>query len=447
MTTLVPFALVGWMVVSVALFAKFSARRAILISVIGGWMFLPVASIPVRGFVPDLTKNTAILAGVLGGMFLFDRASFLRFRPSWLDAPMCVWVLAPFMSSLTNGLGVYDGLSAVLENLLAWGIPYGLGRIYFFETDALRDLTWGIFIGGLVYVPLCWFEIVFGPQLHLWVYGTALGGIEEAFRLGGWRPILFMTHGLMTALWMATASVCGSILFFSHALTRWGPYRGAAAVLLLLVTTFALKSVNAWLLTAFALGLLFVSVRLNRAWLLWGAMSVGLGYLFVRVTGLWDGFVLGIWVYEFAPGKSESVLYRLVNEIQIVARAHLQPLWGWGRWGRAFVAGPGGLELLIPDSLWFLALGQQGFVGLGALVGILFLPALLLSVRASPAQWLSKSIAPVTACAFVVLVFAFDSFANAMLIPVYLLAAGGVVGWFQDGTGFRNAVPSRTVQA
>ena len=462
MTTLVPFALLGWMVVSVALFAKFSPRRAILISFIGGWLFLPVASIQIYGIVPDLTKNTAILASVLGGMLLFDRARFLRFRPTWLDAPMFVWVLSPFMSSITNGLGVYDGLSAVLENLLAWGIPYWLGRIYFFEMDALRDLTRGIFLGGLVYVPLCWFEIFFGPQLHLWVYGTSLGDIGQAFRFGGWRPIVFMKHGLMTALWMTTASVCGSVLLLSDALTapavissrasekprphnlrflaplemtlqtfaRGGQWRSAVAVLLLIATTFALKSVNAWILLVCALGLVLVSTRFTRAWLLWGAASVGLGYIFVRATGLWDGFALGMLVYEFAPGKSGSVLYRFVNEMQIAARAQLQPLWGWGRWGRAFVAGPGGLEVLIPDSLWIGALGQQGFVGLVALVGILLLPPLLWSARVSPAQWLSKRIASVTACALVVLVFAFDSFANAMLIPVYMLAAGGVVGWF-----------------
>lgn len=429
---LVSFALVGWIVVSVALFAKFPPRRAMLIAFIGGWLFFPVASIELRGLAPDLTKNTAILAGVLGGMLWFDRASFLRFRPTWFDAPMFVWVLSPFLSSWTNGLGVYDGLSAVLENLLAWGIPYWLGRIYFFQVDALRDLAWGIFIGGLVYVPLCWLEIVFGPQLHLWVYGATLGGVEDAFRLGGWRPIVFMEHGLMTALWMTGASVCGVVLFFSNGFARWRRYRGALAVLVLLVTTFALKSVNAWILTAFALGLVFVSVRLNRAWFVWGALSLGPGYLFVRATALWDGFILGMWVYEFAPEKSESVLFRLVNEIQIVARAHLQPLWGWGRWGRAFVAGQSGMKVLIPDSLWFLALGQQGFVGLVALVGILFLPPLLWSVRAAPARWLSQHIAPVTACALVVLVFAFDSFFNAMLIPVYLLAAGGVVGWFVE---------------
>ncbi len=430
MPILVPFALVGWIFVSVVLFAKISPRRAILISVIGGWLFLPVASIEIRGLVPDLDKNTAILAGVLGGMLLFDRASFLRFRPTWLDAPMFVWVLSPFISSITNGLGVYDGLSAVVENVLAWGIPYWLGRIYFFEADALRDLAGGIFIGGLVYVPLCWLEILFGPQLHLLVYGSSLGDIEQAFRFGGWRPIVFMKHGLMTALWMTTASVCGSILFFSNGLVRWERWRGALAVLILLVTAFALKSVNAWILLAFTLGLIFVSVRLNRVWLLWGAASVGLGYIFVRVTGLWDGFALGMLVYEIAPGKAGSVLYRFVNEIQIAARAQLQPLWGWGRWGRAFVAGRGGLEVLIPDSLWIGALGQQGFVGLVAILGVLFFPPLLLSARVSPAQWLSKTIAPVTACAFVVLVFAFDSFANAMLIPVYMLAAGGVVGWF-----------------
>ena len=429
MDNLAPIALLGWMAASIALFAKLVPRRAVLVSVIGGWMFLPIYAIPIPGPLPTLDKSTAIIAGVLLGMLLFDRASFLRFRPAWYDAPMLVWIFSPFLSALANGLGIYEGVSAVAENLLAWGIPYWLGRIYFFERAGLLDLARGIFIGGLLYMPLCWIEILSGPNLHWNVYHVYSNATETAFRFGGWRAIVFMRHGLMVASWMTAASVCGIVLFWGGAFARWTRWQSAAAVLLLAVTTIALKSVNAWVLLAFIAALLLISTRMRRAWLLWMTNAVIFLYLGLRVTGLWYAFEVADLVGAFLGEKKNSLLFRFVNEIQIAERARLQPLWGWGRWGRACIGREGGLPVLTPDSVWIAALGQQGFIGFFAILSVLFLPTLLFSVRVPPVKWLTREIAPVTACALVVLVFALDSLANAMLIPAYLLAAGGIIGW------------------
>lgn len=423
-------ALAAWLVFTFALFARLLPRRAILVAVIGGALLLPITAVAIPGPLPDLDKSTAILAGVLLGILVFDRDAFLRVRLAWVDVPIIVWVLSPFLSSLANGLGVYDGISAVLENLLAWGIPYWLGRVYFFEAQALNDLAWGIFIGGLLYVPLCWFEIVNGPYLHFYLYRIYPDAALEAFRFGGWRPIVFLEHGLQVALWMTAASVSGIVLLLSGALARWGRWPGAAAVLVLVVTTFALKSVNAWVLLAFVSALLLVSVRLRRPWLVWTVMGVPLLYLGARTVLGWYAFELAYLVELVLPGKKNSVLFRLVNEIQIAERAWLQPIWGWGRWGRAFIGREGGLPVLTPDSMWIAALGQQGFLGLLAFLSVVFLPPFLFTLREPAAQWLSPRLAPVTACAFVVLVFALDSLVNSMMLPAYLIAAGGVVGWF-----------------
>jgi hypothetical protein len=433
-------ALVGWIGLTVALFAKLAPRRAILVSVLGGWLFLPLVTVPIPGPLPDLDKTTAIYTGVFLGMLFFDRVSFLRFHPTWFDAPMAVWVLSPFLSSLANGLGAYDGMSAVFENLVKWGLPYWLGRIYFFERDALRDLAWGIFIGGLLYIPFCWFEIFNGPYLHWYAYGIYPDAAKYAYRLGGWRPLVFMQHGLMVALWMTLASVCGVILYLGGAFQEWKRWRGIAGVSALVVTTFALRSVNAWALLAFTLVLLAVSTRMQRAWLLWLTDAVIFLYLGLRVTGLWYAFEVAHAVGAILGEKKESLLFRFVNEIQIAEPARLQPLWGWGRWGRACIGREGGLPVLTPDSVWIAALGQQGFGGFFAILGVLFLPTLLFSVRAAPKTWLTREIAPVTACAFVVLIFALDSLANAMLIPASLIATGGIVGWFVATQGSKDKV-------
>lgn len=443
MTWLAPAALVGWVFVSVALFTRLAPRRALLVCFIGGWLFLPITTFRLPGPLPDLNKLTVICAGALLGILFFDRAALLRFRPAWFDAPMAVWVLSPFMSSLANGLGVYDGLSAVLQKLLAWGIPYWLGRIYFFRVPALRELALAIFVGGLLYAPLCWFEIVVGPYIHLYFYGTLVGSLGDSLRFGGWRPPVLMEHGLMVALWMTTATVCGVILWFGDALTRWGRWRSAVLVIVLVITTIALKSVNAWLLLPFMVALLFVSVRMRRAWLVWGTAALVLIYLTLRASGLWNALEFKTLAAVVLPSKTESVAFRVVNEKQIGERARMQPVWGWGRWGRAYVGLEGGLPILIPDSVWIAAFGEQGTVGLVAVLGVLFLPPLLFSTSIPPAQWLSTGSAPVSACALVTFIFALDSMANAMLIPAFMLAAGGIVGWYvMTDRGAKSAAPS-----
>ena len=70
-----------------------------------------------------------------------------------------------------NGIGVYDGASMVLTQMFTWGLPYLIGRIYFNDLESLRELAIGMFLGGLIYVPLCIIDMRMSPQLHVWVYG------------------------------------------------------------------------------------------------------------------------------------------------------------------------------------------------------------------------------------------------------------------------------------
>jgi hypothetical protein len=112
------------------------------------------------------------------------------------DLPMAVWCVCPMFSSLANDLGVYDGLSQSLEQTIVWGVPYWIGRAYFTDFKALRDLALGIVIGGLIYVPFCLVEMRFSPQWHTWSYGYFQHDFTQVFRFGGYRPVVFMEHGL-----------------------------------------------------------------------------------------------------------------------------------------------------------------------------------------------------------------------------------------------------------
>ena len=97
-------------------------------------------------------------------------------------------------------------------------LPYLIGRIYFSDAAGLRELAVGIFIGGLVYIPFCLYEIRLSPQLHRIVYGYHAHSFAQTYRFGGWRPTVFMDHGLMVGLWMAMSCLAGIWLYVSGTL-------------------------------------------------------------------------------------------------------------------------------------------------------------------------------------------------------------------------------------
>ena len=170
MTFLVPLMLFGWIPFTIILFCKLKPHRAVLVSVIGGILFLPQTGYGFQG-MPDYTKQTAIALGVLLGGRLSGARSKVSFQFGRYDLPMLIWCLCPIASSISNNLGLYDGLSSAFTQIIYWGIPYFAGRVYFRDMASVRELCIGIIIGGLLYVPLCLFEVRMSPQLSKMLYG------------------------------------------------------------------------------------------------------------------------------------------------------------------------------------------------------------------------------------------------------------------------------------
>src|SRR5258706_10086199 len=102
MNSIVALALFGWIPLSIAAFAVFTPRAATMLTVIGGWLFLPVASYDLPG-VPDYTKPVAVSLGTLSGLFLFGRRYLAGLRPGRHDLLAIGWCLVPAASSLANG--------------------------------------------------------------------------------------------------------------------------------------------------------------------------------------------------------------------------------------------------------------------------------------------------------------------------------------------------------
>lgn len=423
-------------------FATLRPRTAIIWAFIGAWLFLPQSGIEISG-LPNYTKVTATSGSVLLGLLLFDPGRLFGLRPRWYDLPMALVCLVPLASSLSNGLGLYDGASASATAIATWGVPYLIGRACLTDLEGLRELTLGLVVGGLLYVPLCLFEIRFSPQLHTMVYGYHQHSFAQTIRFGGYRPTVFLPHGLAVGLWMGGATVAGYWLWASGALKRiWGQPFGI--ILLVLAATAVLcKSIGALVLAALGLAVWPILGRLALARIvLLALLLISPLFITTRIVGLWSGeeFV-NLSRSAFGDERAQSLEFRIQHEEKLVSKAIERPILGWGGWGRSRIYDEQGWDISVTDSLWIIKLGTEGLAGMTAIMATLLLPLILLWRRCPLKTWRRPEVAPAAVLAILIALYMVDCLFNAMLNPIYLLAAGGLMGLNVRRTGQSDAEP------
>jgi hypothetical protein len=101
------------------------------------------------------------------------------------------------------------------------------------------------------------------------------------------------------------------------------------------------------------------------------------------------------------------------------------PWFGWGGWGAARVTGEDGKDL-VTDSLWIIAIGKYGWVGLAGLTGMLLLPMFLVCRDWRLELWTHPAVAPIVVLGMVTSLYMFDHLMNGMVNPIFMLAAGAV---------------------
>ena len=424
---LVPITLFGFPFFVMFLFKKIEHRQAAAIAYVAGWMFLPNAEYEI--FLLRHTKTTVIGLGILASIYFFDKERFSKFRLSAFDIPMLLWCTAPFFSSIFNDLGPYDGLSQALYQTIRWGLPYYIGRIYFTDQDALKILAITIVLGGIVYIPLCWFEMIMSPQLHRLTYGFHQHEFLQTLREGGgFRPMVYMEHGLMTSMWMMLAVILGSWLYYCKDLPkRIFSVPSAYMLMMLVFTFFMMKSEGAIVLLFIALMVLFVSNKLKQIILIAILLITPYLYIFTRINGIWDGRNLSNYVAEkFSPVRAQSLQFRFDNETILIVKAMQGTVFGWGGYGRSRVYDENGKDISVTDGLWIITLGQNGIYGLMTLAISIQLPAILFALRFKPEEWNKKGIAAPTVMAIFLAITMIDNLLNAMVNPIYMLFSGGL---------------------
>lgn len=447
------FALWAWFPIGLFFFYRCKVRVAILITLVAGWAVLPTANfVPTDAEFPYwimsaslpagyfLTKATITGLTALAGVMIFDWRGVRRFRPSGWDLPMALWCAVPVLSGMANH-GAYqgalrEGLRGAVYQLLAWGVPYLLGRLYFADDAGLELAAKAFATAGLCYVPICLAEVIAGPEFYAHVYGYQPYRWLGAARYIGFRPIGFLEDGNQLGIWMAAATLLATGLWrYGRGRRVLGLPIGWAALALLVVTVLCQSGGSIILMICLLPFILIHRGAFRRR------VAVALALIVLCFAGLRLSNVISLrWMVDNTrPAREvemffyrigrQSFTWRLAQDERHVRTALERPITGWGRWDwwRNGENRPWGL--------WLLAYGMYGGVGLAALETLQLLPVV-------KSAWVGEmhgevqdessmeggGVSPDLRIAFgaVLLLTAIDNLLNSGMILPFVLAIGGM---------------------
>jgi len=436
--------LLSWPLVAVMLFRVLPLPKAIAWTIIAGYLFLPEQTgfdLPVLPTI-DKTLVPALSAAVLAWVKLRDPGTPgpVPAAPGVRRLFLALFglvLVGPFITALTNadpvivgegvlfipGLRLYDAL-AILNGIVVMLVPFVLAYRFLATEADHAVLLKVIALAGAAYCLPIFIEARLSPQLNVWIYGFFPHSFLQHIRGGGFRPLVFLNHGLWLAIFMASAVLA------SAALWRARQDRGERAgwilmTVILLVSLVIVKSLGAFLITMVLLPVMLLARPRGKLFV--AALLAGLVLFYPLLRG--GGLVPVDWIMSavesVAPERAQSFGTRLENEDQLLERANLKPLAGWGGWGRPEIYDEtSGRRVSVADGAWVIVIGHGGWLRYLAVFGLLALPLIILwrragTLRPGPA---SAGLALVLGAGLV------DLLPNGTVTPLTWLLAGAVAG-------------------
>ena len=197
-------------------FSRLPLEKAVIWSLLGGYMLLPSSLEVDAPLLPPVDKisitalATLLLCWVYGSQAPRPKRSIL---------------VSPLLTSLDNSYELATGgksipgfypltaLKFAGRNLLSL-VPMYIGSRFLSTENARSALLKALPTAMVFYSLPMLFEVRMSPQLHRWVYGYFPHvSFAQQIRNGGFRPVVFFTHGLALALFTALALLAALVLF------------------------------------------------------------------------------------------------------------------------------------------------------------------------------------------------------------------------------------------
>jgi hypothetical protein len=358
---------------------------ACLLVVLSGEMFLPVVTSFKIPLMPALDKhNLTYICSFIGCLLRCPARVTKLPKEKWLVACAFLALLGGALTGLTNtealtfgaavapGMGIKDGLFVGINEVVPGCLAFYLGYMLFRGPRDIERLLVGLGIAGIVYCPFAILEMRLSPQLMGWVYGIDLGQWNQGFRWGGYRPMVFMNHGLTLARFFMVTTLALFVLAKTRRHLLGLPVRLLAwfhAVILVLC-----RSTGAIVLGLVG-GTLILFAKPKRQLLVASILAISVfAYPWLRASNLFPvSDILGA-AGTLDKDRSESLAFRFVNEDMLLARAREKILFGWGTYGRNFVSDASGSPISTVDGFWIITLGESGLAGLVVSFGVMLWP-------------------------------------------------------------------------
>ncbi|MGX4770520.1 hypothetical protein ACWAUC_12055 [Bradyrhizobium guangdongense] len=401
-------------------------------------LLLPVAATVKFPMVPPIDKATiASLTAILGCLMFRSGGTQFRFKFGVVEILILASVVAPIITSHLNGddltvgrlflpgVGLYDAASAAEASMLGI-IPFVLGRHLLTTPRDRRNILVGLAISGCFYsIPLL-FEIRFSPQLHYWIYGYYPTEFIQTMRSGGFRPMVFMGHGLLAAFYLATSLIAATTLW--KARERILGVSGAAIVPYLGAVLLLCKSMGANIYGFLFSSLAYFSTPRAQMRVSVLLVVISLGYPLLRSFDLVPTTsMIGI-AKSISEDRAKSLEFRFENEDRLLARAFERPVFGWGRFGRSRVYDEAtGKDISVTDGRWIIDIGQFGIVGFLCEFGLLGFSVFRAAATLRYSR-LSRDQHYFAAVSLLVAINIIELLPNSSLIPWTWLISGALLG-------------------
>jgi hypothetical protein len=261
------------------------------------------------------------------------------------------------------------------------------------------------------------------PQLHRWVYGYFPHSFAQQIRDGGFRPVVFMSHGLEVALFTTLGLLAAVMLLRKRDRILRVP-AGLVAAYFSGVLVLC-KSLGA---TIYAIVLAPVILLTRpRFWarIALIASLVVCIYPLLRSNGLAPTQLITNAAGAFSADRQASFDTRLNNEEALLAKANQKPLFGWGGWGRNRIFDKWtGQDISVTDGGWIIQYGCYGWAGYLALFGLLTV-ALWQALRATGSEATAANVTR-GGLALLVGMYVIDSIPNSTQLAIIFPMAGAI---------------------
>lgn len=427
-------------------FAMLRPPQAAAWSFLAASMFLPVASIDLE-LLPRFGKEEFTGLACLLGALAFSARKIRAARPGrgpeFLVIVMFIGSIFTFATNrdpLVFGPTLLPGTQPtdllVPHLWLVWGVPFLLGRALFRRSEDLRTLLIALVAAALLYTPFILAELRLSPQFHRWVYGYHQHAFIQTMRDSGYRPMVFMGHGLVLSLFVALSLLAAVVLVR----IRQPVFRlPAVLVVVVLASVLALcKSVGATLYAALATPVLALLSPRTQVRLAAALAAIVMAYPVLRWVDLVPvDRMLELSESSFGDERTSSLRGRLQNEKQVLDRASERPLFGWSGYARPMIWDPvTGENHTTFDGYWVLTLGEGGLIRYVSVFGLMLFPVWM-AARNFGRIPLQRDRLMVAGLSFLVAIRALNMIPNTAIDPWFTLLSGALAGSVEGLTGSR----------